>query len=64
MLVEAELFPNLNKQDFDEAISELKVRHNYDESDIHHKRENRHLDSITKELLQSVDLSSSEDSLS
>jgi len=63
VLVERELLPNLSKIEFEETMAELKLKHNYDESEININKINKTLDSITFDLLSEVDLSSSEDGL-
>jgi len=61
-MVNQDLFPNLNREDFEDAMVELKMTYNYDENEVHRSAA-RPVDVITKEFLLEIDLSSAEDHL-
>jgi len=62
VIVNESLLPNLTKEEFEDALVELKMKYEYDESDVH-RSTTRPIDLITKEFLLEIDLSRSDDHL-
>lgn len=61
-MVNQDLLPNLSKEDFEDAMVELKMNYNFDENEVHRSAA-RPVDVITKEFLLEIDLTSADDHL-